>query len=81
MDREQLEAKTDRDLLLWTAWEMGHIKEHVQGLDEKQGIQNGRILALEKWRWWLVGVGVGVGFVTPLLIYDVRQVVFGGFGA
>jgi hypothetical protein len=75
-----LEAKTDRELLLLTVQELGHIKGHLEKLDKKVGLQNGRLSALEKWRWWLVGAGAVVVPLSPLLVYEVRQGIFGGFG-
>lgn len=60
--------------------ELGHIKGHLGDLSGKVGVQNGRLTALEKWRWWLVGVGAVVVPLSPLLVYEVRQSVFAGFG-
>lgn len=75
-----LEAKTDRELLLLTAADVGHVKEHMKRLDGKVGVQNGRITALEKWRWGLAGAMALGAPLAPLLIYEVRQSVFGAFG-
>lgn len=65
----QLRDLTDRDLLLLTASEVGHMKSHLESLNEKVGVQNGRLSALEKWRWWLVGAGAVLVPLSPLLIY------------
>ncbi len=75
-----LEAKTDRELLLLTAAELGHIREHLKNLDRKVGLQNSRLSALETWRTWLVGALAVIVPLSPLLIYEVRQSIFGGFG-
>ena len=80
MTEPALEAKTDRELLLLTVQQMGHLEVHMKSMDTKLGLQNGRLSALEKWRWWLVGAGAVVVPLSPLLVYEVRQAVFGGFG-
>jgi hypothetical protein len=80
MDDSGLGAKTDRELLLLTAAELGHISGHLEELTEKVALQNGRLSALEKWRWWLLGAGAVVVPLSPLLVYEVRQAVLGGFG-
>lgn len=75
-----LDAKTDRELLLLTVQQMGHLETHMKSMDTKLDVQNGRLSALEKWRWWLVGVGAVVIPLSPLLIYEVRSSVLGGLG-
>jgi hypothetical protein len=76
-----LDAKTDRELLLLTVQQMGHLETHMKSMDVKLGVQNGRLSALEKWRWWVVGAGAVVVPLLLLLIYEVRMAVFGGFGS
>lgn len=75
-----IEAKTDRELLLLTVQHVGHIETHMERMDEKLGTQNGRLWALEMWRWYLVGALAVIVPLSPLLIYEVRQSIFAGFG-
>jgi ribosomal silencing factor RsfS len=78
--QRQHRETTDRELLLLTVQEMGHMNNHLADLAKEMKAQNGRISALEKWRWWLIGAGAVVVPLSPLLVYEVRQAVFGGFG-
>lgn len=71
-----LEAKTEREILLVLAGEMRHMQNHTADLAKKVGEQNGRIDALEKWRWWMLGAMAVIVPLSPLLIYEVRQSVF-----
>jgi hypothetical protein len=80
MDAKELGAKTDRELLLLTVQRLGHVETHLERLNDTVEKQNGRLSALEKWRWWLIGAGAVVVPLSPLLVYEVRQAVFGGFG-
>lgn len=73
LDRPAAEAKTDRELLLLTA-----VKVHE--IDARVLSQNGRLRALEKWRWLLAGAIAVITPLSPLLIYEVRQSVLGTFG-
>ncbi len=74
-----LNTKTDRELLLLTVQELGHVKSHLKNLDTKVGEQNGRISGLEKWRMWLTGALAVIVPLSPLLIYEVREKLLGGF--
>lgn len=77
---DQFEGKTDHDLLVVAVTELGHIKGHMKDMDEKLGAQNGRISALEKWRWTMGGVLALIGAGWPLLIYEFRQFLLDKFG-
>ncbi len=76
---DQFEGKSDHDLLVVAVTELGHIKGHLAALDEKVGVQNGRISALEKWRWTMSGVIALIGMGWPLLIYEFRQFILNKF--
>ncbi len=80
MTPDQFEGKTDHDLLVVTVTELGHIKAHLADLKEQVAVQNGRISALEKWRWGLGSAIALIGAGWPLLIYEFRQFILDKFG-
>lgn len=47
----------------------------LSGIDEKLGEQNGRIDQLEKWQARIVGGGVVFITMSPLFVYEIRQVI------
>ncbi len=73
---DNLRGETDHEILLVIASEMRHMRNHTAELATEAAIQNGRIAALEKMRWWFAGVLAVVVPLSPLLIYEVRQSVF-----
>jgi hypothetical protein len=94
-DRAPERPETDRELLLLTVQELGHVKAHLAELTEKVGIQNGRLAVLEKAQGeniperltalehWRIGVVLAFGFIGatwPLLIFEVRQKLFEFWG-
>ncbi len=58
MDRIELEAKTDRELLILNVQTTNELCEHVK-------TQNGRIRRLEDWRNWMTG---GMALLTLLFL-------------
>lgn len=88
MEDAALKAKTDRELLLLTVQETGHISTHLEKLTKQVSDQNGRISSLERslpenlsarltiiehWKVWATGMFTLIAFVAPFFIYEVRQ--------
>ena len=77
---QDLDAKTDRELLVITVVEMGHVKVHLKDLSKEAEKQNGRITALEKWRWMMTGGLILLTALWPLLVYEFRHTIAGALG-
>jgi hypothetical protein len=58
---------------------MGHLEGHMKNMDTKLGVQNGRLSALEKWRMWITGALAVIVPLSPLLVYEIREKLFGGW--
>ncbi len=80
MEQSSFEGKSDHDLLVVTVTELGHIKTHLADLKANGVKQDGRLSALEKWRWTTSGALALIIGGWPLLIYEVRQFLLDKFG-
>ncbi len=79
MSLDSFEGKSDHDLLIVAVTKLAHMEGHMKGMDTKLALQNGRLSALEKWRWTMGGVLALIGAGWPLLIYEFRQFVLNKF--
>ena len=56
-----------------------NIETNVAKIESHQKEQNGRLGALEKWMQRLVGAGVFLGLMSPLIILALRDEIVGLF--
>ncbi len=64
---DNIELKTDREVLISLAKDVQYIRKNIETLQSEQANTNRRVDKLEKWQAWAVAVAGAVAFIISIL--------------